>query len=205
MRLRAPTDGEDVRVRKMRIPFAFWPTFQDTGREGLQWTLFASDPWFLIESSIRNLTEPAREEAIAFLLQARDFYHAATASNIHAAKPLLLYYAYLNLAKCYVVYQTHAPINRRVEHGLSEKLPTTPGAIYGDVNVLRGRDASSAFAMFSSALGDSLPKANAENNVAAITSQDFLSQVLIGHRVWCRGEVVKERFVSLIYCITSGS
>lgn len=197
MRLLPPAEGEDVLVRKKRIPFTFWPTFRDTRREGLQWTLFASDPWFLIENKVRSLSASARGEAIAFLLQARDFYQAATDSNINAAKPLLLYYAFLNLAKCYIVFQAQAPFGSRVVHGLSEKLPTTPGAIYGDVHILRAMDATSAFAKFSAALGDQLPAANVANNTVSVRSQDFLAQVLIGHRVWCKGEHIKERFISL--------
>ena len=53
MRLPPPTDGEIVRVRDKRIPFSYWPTFPGRTREGLRWTLFVSDPWFLIENTLR--------------------------------------------------------------------------------------------------------------------------------------------------------
>ncbi|HVQ07136.1 MAG TPA: YaaC family protein [Allosphingosinicella sp.] len=198
MRLPAAREGEDVVVRHKRTPFSFWPTYHGTRREGLQWTLFASDPWFLIESYLSNLEdEEVYNEAYAFLAQARDFYRAATDSDISAAKPLLLYYAFLNLGKCLATYRGAASLGSNVKHGISEKLPTTPGAIYGDANILRNQDANSAFKKFSDALGDALPNAVAPATHVALRSQDFLAQILIGHRVWCSGEGIKERFISL--------
>jgi hypothetical protein len=162
----------------------------------MQWTLFASDPWFLIESNLKRLANvPARDESVAFLRQAHDFYRAATNSEISAAKPLLLYYSYLNLAKCLATYRAGISLGSRIKHGLSERLPTTAGAVYGDVNVLRDQDAQSAFAKFSAALGDTLPGVVPQQ--VPIRSQDFLAQVLIGHRVWCRADEIKERFISL--------
>lgn len=198
MKLPPAREGSGLLVREKRVPFTYWPTYQGATREGLQWTVFASDPWFLIETSLAGLTLPAREQANAFLSQARDFFRAATDSHISAAKPLLLYYSFLNLAKCYVVKRANAPITGRVDHGLSEKLPITPGAIHGDVHILRAKDQSSAFAMFSTALGATLPPVNAPHDVAAIRSQDFLAQILVGHRLWCRSDNNRrERFVSL--------
>ncbi|MBC7985497.1 MAG: hypothetical protein H7X93_02340 [Sphingomonadaceae bacterium] len=198
MKLPPVREGTKLLVKGKRVPFTYWPTYQGPTREGLQWTVFASDPWFLIETSLLTLPTAAREQASAFLIQARDFFRAATDSHISAAKPLLLYYSFLNLAKCYVVKQQNAPITGRVEHGLSEKLPTTPGAIHGDVHVLRNKDTVSAFAMFSRAIGASLPVANAANQVASLRSQDFLAQILVGHRLWCRADNNrKERFISL--------
>lgn len=198
MRLPAAREGEDVVVRHKRIPFSFWPTFQVSRREGLQWTLFVSDPWFLIESYLSDLEDKgAYAEAYAFLIQARDFYRAATNSDISAAKPLLLYYSFLNLAKCLAVYRSEESLGAIVKHGISEKLPTTPGAIYGDANIIRNQDTVSAFKKFSDALSDSLPAPTAPATTISMRSQDFLAQILIGHRVWCSGEGINERFISL--------
>jgi hypothetical protein len=198
VRLPPAREGEDVIVRHKRIPFSFWPTFHATRREALQWTLFSSDPWFLIQSYVSSLDDDdARDEAYAFLIQARDFYRAATDSDISAAKPLLFYYSFLNLAKCLAVYKQESPLGPNIHHGISEKLPTTPGAVYGDANILRNKDANSAFKKFSDALGDNLPHAVAPATTVSMRSQDFLAQVLIGHRVWCSGEGINERFISL--------
>ena len=142
-------------------------------------------------------SEEAYQEAYAFLIQARDFYKAATHSDISAAKPLLLYYSFLNLAKCLATYRADAPLGDGIKHGISEKLPTTSGAIYGDANILRNQDAVSAYKKFSDALGDQLPVAAGGTSHVGIRSQDFLAQILIGHRVWCSGEGIKERFISL--------
>ncbi len=198
MRLPIAREGEDVIVRHKRTPFSFWPTFHGARREGLQWTLFATDPWFLVESYLANLEdEDAYKEAYAFLIQARDFFKAATNSDISAAKPLLLYYSFLNLAKCLATYRLGSPLGANVKHGISEKLPVTPGAIYGDANILRNQDANSAFKKFSDALSERLPNPVAPQTTVTMRSQDFLAQILIGHRVWCNGEGINERFISL--------
>lgn len=198
MILPAASDGEDVVVRQKRVPFSFWPTYKFSRREGLQWTLFVSDPWFQIETTLKNMEDKgAYDEAYAFLIQARDFYRAATNSDISAAKPLLLYYSFLNLAKCLATYRADSNLGANVKHGISEKLPTTPGAIYGDANILRNQDAQSAFMKFATALGDNLPNATPPDSHVGIRSQDFLAQILIGHRVWCLGEGINERFISL--------
>ena len=198
MRLPPPRKGVDVEIRGRRIPFSAWPTYQATRREGLQWTLFATDPWFQIDGFLNELEdEDARAEAKAFLNQARDFYHSAESSDIGAAKPLLLYYSFLNLGKCLATYQNDKSIGYSIKHGISEKLPTTPGAIHGEANILRSQDANSAFKKLSDALDDTLPTAAQGSTHVPVRSQDFLSQILIGHRVWCHADGIKERFVSL--------
>lgn len=198
MRLPLARTGEPVEVRQRRTPFSYWPAGEGKKRDKLQSTLFASDPWFIIKGAVEKCSNPlASAQGLAFLAQAKDFYSAATGSDVRAAKPLLLYYALLNLAKCFVVFKRDAPLTGRVSHGLSEKLPNTLGSIHGDVSVDVTNIASSAFALFAHALGETLPAATAPAITIQVRSQDFLSQILIGHRVFCQGEGINERFVSL--------
>jgi hypothetical protein len=187
-----------VKVRQRPTPFSYWPAGEGAKREKLQSTLFASDPWFLIRGSINTLTNPsAISQSAAFLSQARDFYWAATNSEVSAAKPLLLYYSFLNLAKCFVVVSNDAALTGRVSHGLSEQLPTSLGAIHGLISIDATNIQTSAFARFAHALGETLPRPAPGKTHVPIRSQDFLAQILIGHRVFCQGEGLKERFVSI--------
>jgi hypothetical protein len=193
-----PRMGEVVHIRQRPATFSFFPTYQGAKREGVHSTLFATEPWNIIQHSLEKLIDSnARRQALAFLVQSRDFYNAAQNSDISAAKPLLLYYSFLNLAKCLTVKSKGAAL-RSVRHGLSEKLPTTAGAIHGNVSIdITGNPDLSAFVMLANALGAPLPQPIAPKTNIEIRSQDFLSQVLIGHRIFCQADNIKERFISL--------
>lgn len=198
MRLLAPRAGEIVRVRQRPTPFSYWPTVQGARREKLQSTLFATEPWYLIRSRTEKITDPlAKRQVDAYLAQAKDFFNAAQSSEVSAAKPLLLYYSILNLVKCFVVTKRGSALGS-IHHGLSEKLPTTTGAIHGSVSVdITKSPQTSAFVLFANALGATLPVPTPPSTHVQIRSQDFLAQVLIGHRIFCQSEGMIERFVSL--------
>ena len=161
-------------------------------------TLFATQPWNIIGNELEKIVDPtAQRQAIAFSNQARDFFSAAQSSDVSAAKPLLLYYSFLNLVKCLVVKKRGTAVGL-VKHGLSEKLPTTPGAIHGNVSIDISQNPNvSAFVMFAGALGATLPVPAAGNTHVQMRSQDFLGQILIGHRVFSHAERQIERFISL--------
>jgi len=190
--------GEVVHIRQRPATFSFFPTFQGAKREGVHSTLFATEPWNIIRHKLEKLSDDnARRQALAFLVQSRDFFVAAQNSDVSAAKPLLLYYSFLNLTKCLVVKRGGTPLGT-VHHGLSEKLPTTPGAIYGHVSIdITKSPGESAFMMFANAISAVLPTPTAPSTHIQIRSQDFLGQVLIGHRIFCQAEGLTERFISL--------
>lgn len=198
MKLQDAREGDIIHVRQRPAAFSFFPTFQGTKREGVHSTLFATEPWNLIRHKLESINDQgAQRQALAFMAQSRDFFAAAQSSDVSAAKPLLLYYSFLNLAKCLVVKKNGAVIGA-VKHGLSEKLPTTQGAIHGNVSIdILKEPNKSAFVMFANALGASLPNPVGQNTHVQMRSQDFLGQVLIGHRVFCQAEGIIERFVSL--------
>ena len=198
MKLLDAREGEVVHIRQRPAAFSFFPTFQGAKREGVHSTLFATEPWNLIRHKLESIgDQAARRQALAFMAQSRDFFTAAQSSEVSAAKPLLLYYSFLNLAKCLVVKKKGVPIGT-VKHGLSEKLPTTQGAIHGNVSIdILKEPTKSAFVMFAGALGASLPVPVGQNTHVQMRSQDFLGQILIGHRVFCQADGILERFVSL--------
>ena len=198
MRFPPPRDGEVVRVRQRPTHFSYWPTNHGKRREKLQSTLFATDPWALIGNKVGEIRDDrSQRQAVAYLAQGKDFFLAAKSSHINAAKPLLLYYSFLNLAKCFIVTKTGQALPR-IHHGLSDQLPRTARAIHGSVLVnLSANPQRNAFVDFASALNTTLPNPQGTNTRISVRSQDFLAQVLIGHRVFCRAEGLIERFVSL--------
>ncbi len=198
MKLHEPRGGEVVLIRQRPASFSFFPTYQGATREGLHSTLFATQPWNVIRHELEGIVDAtAQRQALAFCAQARDFFTAAESSDLSAAKPLLLYYSFLNLAKCLVVRKRGTALGT-VKHGLSEKLPTTPGAVHGHVSIdILHSPATSAFVMFADALNATLPTPAVPSTHLQMRSQDFLGQILIGHRVFSQAESLIERFISL--------
>jgi hypothetical protein len=198
LKLHDPRESQVIHIRTRPAAFSFFPTYQGATREGLHSTLFVTQPWNIIAHELEKITDPnAQRQALAFSNQARDFFTAAQSSEVNAAKPLLLYYSFLNLAKCLVVKKRGTALGT-VKHGLSEKLPTTQGAIHGHVSVdITKNPAVSAFVMFAKALNAPLPAPAVGNTHVQMRSQDFLGQILIGHRIFSHAERLIERFISL--------
>ena len=196
MRVQQPRSGKVVHIKGRPVAFSFFPTYKGKKREGLHSTLFATDPWNIIHRRIEEHKDASvRKQSLAFQAQARDFFVAAQNSDISAAKPLLLYYSFLNLAKCFSVWKKSS-ILERVKHGLSETIPTTPGAIHGSVTVYANAK-SNAFALFADALDAQLPAQKSNSGKIVVKSQDFLAQVLVGHRILGQADGFKERFINL--------
>src|SRR5271168_3091569 len=96
-------DGELLRVKDRPLEFSFWPMERTTRRYGLGSRVFATDPWTVIRRSIVDRCPAlSRDAALALFEQSQDFYRAAE-SGVKAAKPLLLYYCFMNLAKAYIL------------------------------------------------------------------------------------------------------
>lgn len=198
MQLAEAREGKIVQIRKRPTPFSFFTTYQGATREGVHSTLFATEPWNIIRHSLEGISDATgKKQALAFLIQARDFFEAARNSEVSAAKPLLLYYSFLNLVKSFVVKRTGAALGV-VHHGLSEKPPVTEGAVHGSVSIdILKEPEQSAFVMFARSLDASLPEPPHPKTHLQLRSQDFLAQILVGHRVFCQAENIVERFISV--------
>lgn len=89
----------------------------------MQSTVFALDPWTIINTSVKqHCPAAAKAEALAYVEQVKDFYTAAVSAAIAAARPLLLYYCFMNLAKALAVHRETKPTITRAGHGLKERL-----------------------------------------------------------------------------------
>jgi hypothetical protein len=97
-----------------RQPAAF-PLFCD----GRKPSVVTADPWsFLRHLSATKLPRGKEGRALAYLDQARDFFEAAGNPRL-GSKPLLYYYAFLNLAKVALVIRG-VPLPQKIQHGISD-------------------------------------------------------------------------------------
>jgi hypothetical protein len=188
-------DGSVLKVNNQEISFSLWPTVRETRRFKLQPRIFTSDPWALMAEGIADICpKKSKEAAHAFRAQAEDFYDAAIAmgSRNIGAKPLLLYYAFLNLSKAYLLTWGYSNPNDRPQHGISEK---------ARVRQVEGTRLSA----FPSAprkpqLFDQLLKALTGHGITTRKSYRLgylMPQILFGHRVWCSASHERERFLSI--------
>ena len=166
-------------------------------RYGLQSNLFAVDPWTIIRDKIRTVCPAqARPEATACLEQASDFFKSSQAASITAARPLQIYYCFMNLIKALVLSKGSVPTFDQATHGLSEKL--LPG----------GKELKDAFLdAYPSPGGQGKFQVFAElhkllvgQNILPGTKYDLASllpQILPGHRLWAHAANKQERFISI--------
>ena len=130
-----PRAGAPLEVKGRALTFSFFPVRRGIRRYGLNDLVFAVDPWAIIDGAVNDrVSGPEREEALAFLAQARAFYEAASART--PASPLLTYYAFLNLGKAIIRCRGFTGSLDRARHGLSDGPPPTgPTTLGGTLTV----------------------------------------------------------------------
>ncbi|MEJ2613280.1 MAG: YaaC family protein [Candidatus Thiodiazotropha sp.] len=189
--------GDVLEIKGRKIPFSLYPTVRTNRRYGLQSKMFAANPWSVINQSIQNnCPDDAKRQALAFIEQAEDFYKSSQASTIVAAKPLLIYYCFLNLAKSYVLHKGVRTEYGSAYHGLAERVRTNGREFYNsflNANQSTNPGKPNIFDDFMLALtGLGLPVNNKEYELSHL-----LGQLLQGHRMWCDGSRRKERFIEI--------
>jgi hypothetical protein len=190
--------GEKLEISHQPVEFSFWPVGKTTRRYGLQTRIFTSDPWAVIAEGIaakfaKKSRQNLREAAIAFNAQAEDFYEASQASRLPYAKPLLIYYSFLNLVKAFILMAGRAPADYRPRHGMAENanLRQVEGAT---VTVYRASAKKrQLFDDFHLALTGSQLKQEKKK----LRLGHLMPQILFGHRLWCTAAKEPERFITI--------
>lgn len=176
------------------LPFSFFPVTRSKRRFGLYDAVFAVNPWSVMRGTVNNrLSSGEREESLAFLEQAEDFYRAATAGV--STNPLLIYYAFLNLAKALVRVRGYAGSLDRAMHGLSEQTAAGGTELTDSDVVVKDSNPGvcNVFPELVERLGYPRP-----TNGDAYPVPELLPQVVVGHRVWREsGTGHQERFLDL--------
>jgi len=198
-RLPAFRKGIRLQIKGRIAEFSYWPTYQGSTRIGLQSKVFALDPWTIINSSVKqnvNLTPDSKIEALAYIEQAKDFYNAVASSAIAAARPLVLYYCFLNLAKAFVIHRGTRATITQIGHGLKERMGSGNQELVDAFLIAeKSPNQNHHLQIFDEFLRTI--------NLVGLTSNTnlelkyLLPQVLSGHRLWCEATGEIERFVAI--------
>ena len=191
-----PRSGSTLLVRKRPVRFSSWPTRPGRAHHALHSLLFARDPWLLIGDQIRaECPDTSRPEALACLEQAKDFFAAANVAQVHAARPLTLYYSVMNLVKAFCLTRGTRNTFDKAQHGLTEQnRPGNPDLNRAFLKAFPSTPTADPnnFAEFMQALTGS----------GLITTTDYqlpilLPQVVPGHLLWALAANRSERFIAL--------
>ena len=180
----ARTPGQRLAVKGREVPFSFWPARPGRRHHALQSLLFALDAWIVIRRAVEEeCPKPRLAEALATLEQARDFFDAGTGGTIVAARPLVLYYSYMNLVKAFCLTKGSNATFDQARHGLAERLhPQGRELLDAYLNVHPSPNASGSlnnFAEFMTSLTGTSLSAQVQYDVPAL-----VAQILSGHRHW---------------------
>ncbi len=198
MVLAAARQGTTVKILDRTVEFSRWAmTKKGQRRWALSHRVFATDPWPIIRQAVERSKIPkdAREAASAFVLQGQAYYVGARDAALAQAKPVLLYYSFLNVAKALILARGVEPELDKVVHGLSEQM--TPNGTelldaYLDAYRTTARD-KNVFDLFWKALGG----AGVPARVVQLDLPKLLPQVVPGHRLWSEGFAQRERFIEI--------
>jgi hypothetical protein len=125
-------NGDLLRDRRETVAYGRNTVTRTGSRFTLQHRLFVNDPWELIAEAIARALPAGRMRDVtqSFRRQAEDYFQAATVGRELAVRPVLLYYAFLNLAKAYAVVKgNHQLTTKKAYHGISSFSPPSGTAI----------------------------------------------------------------------------
>lgn len=186
--------GATLKIKGRPIPFSIYPVKRTTRRFGLQSRIFATSPWGVMKQVIEDsLGSPAKEQAVAFLDQAQNFYQIASSSHLSPTKPLLFYYSFLNLVKALALVKGTQISYGRAVHGLTESTPPG-GKEFHDSEVTvtwKGHSPRLFNDLKATTTGKTDPKGR------VYTLKNVMPQLVPGHRVWCAATGSAERFVEI--------
>ena len=198
MRLKEPRRGAIVRVKDRPLEFSYWPMYRTTRRFGLQSSVFVTNPWTFLGEAIRELCpKGAQPEARSCLQQAEFFFNSGIDAELIPAKPLLLYYSFLNLGKAFALTTGVRPTFDNARHGLSpEGSSSGPGLDGYQLEAYRSPNSRGEANLFDDFLyacsGQRLPRSRVTYDATSL-----LAQIPVGHRVWCAPKQRRERFLSI--------
>lgn len=191
--------GTELKANRRSVPFSFWPVASDvTPRPPVQSLLFAIDPWLFMKRAIADQIpdENSKNEALSYIDQASDFYNSALQSQIDAAKPVQLYYSYLNIAKAFILCRSIHRSLPTIRHGINEAV--NPGGVeftdaYAQFWI--SPDSQGRLQVFDEFLR-ALHCPRIPNGFQ-IPIKHLIPQIMPGHRLWASAANETERFISL--------
>lgn len=198
MKLPAARSGAPLLIKNRELDFTFRPMRRTNRRWGIHSMLYAADPWAVIAGAVsEQVTKTAeREAATSWVRQAREYFSAAERSNTVEPRPLLYYYAFLNLGKAIAIARERPDMVGKVMHGVAAidrhgHVPSTAELVIP----------ASAADRSKVQVVDELHRALEGTPVAAgdFPVRDIISQSVVAHRMWREGfpNLRKERFITV--------
>ena len=183
--------GDPLRIGREIVSFGRNILLEQSSKFEVQHRLFVNDPWELIAEAIARVVIPGKTRDIAqsFRRQAEDYFRAATIGRELAVKPVLLYYAFLNLSKAYGIAKGDVSLAGPAHHGIygESKPKTIPKSL-----IKFGGRGTLVFQQLLKLL---------DGNPSVVTSPlplgHLLPQILPGHRLWCYATNRAERFLTV--------
>lgn len=187
-------EGDPLRVGRENVSFGRHIIVQTNSGWALQHRLFVNDPWAMIAEGVHRALPKGRTRNLAhsFRQQAEDYFRAATVGREMAVRPVLLYYAFMNLGKAYAVTRRNPRLASRSFHGVKPagKPRAIPGALIKFETQSPARPG-----VFQELLQ------HLDGNPVVLKSDlrlgHLLPQILPGHRLWCYAAKRMERFVTI--------
>lgn len=201
-RLPLARKGKKLTMRNAPVEFSYFPTYRGTRRAGMHTKVYTSDAWSVIKAAIRQGCPTAdRPTAVAFADQAEEFYRAAGNTQTLQSRPLLLYYAFMNLAKSLCLHRGNRNVLGKARHGLEDANNHAVGLADAEVKAYpsdltaappRGPILNIFHEFMSTAIGQGLTAPQ------TYRIRDVLSASLVGHRLWTEAVDSEDRFLRLI-------
>ena len=132
-----------------------------------------------------------REEALAYIEQAEEYFNAGTEGKRPAVKPVLLYYSMLNLAKCLIKVREPTLDMAQARHGLTAR-HSGGWAILGDRISVKG---STIYVNIFEQLMQKLEGVGPRFGEIAV--RELLPQIVPGHRLWTYACQKNEKFLAV--------
>jgi hypothetical protein len=184
-----------LRIKQRELDFSLWPMARSTRRFGLQSRVFASEPWNVIERAVnQDCPSNTKSQALAYLQQARDFYEASKLASVSAAKPLLIYYSLMNVVKTFGLVRDIVSDYGNHHHGLVSDF-TAGAAGPAGVHIKTHPTSATKVNLFDLLLKETGGGSFSLQPVYEL--ERVLSQILLGHRLWCDASGSTERFIEI--------
>lgn len=192
-RVTAASCGESVSAYSAEVEFSLFPTYKSDRRSGIHTKVYTSDPWSLIGSLVASCEcDTVRTLALSYFRQAKAFYQSSVQTDTEAAKPLLLYYSYLNLVKSYLAYTEHIDSSSRISHGLSDRGNRDADISQASVSPIVTHGTIGAYQLFCEHICGETTTREAPYPVHSL-----LASTLVGHRLWCDASNSQEHFLRI--------
>lgn len=188
--------GSVLQIKQRPIAYMRHPVVKGDKRYGLQTRIFATNPWSVIRGALIQIKNPnTRTQANSFVEQAEDFYRAFQSAHEISSKPLLVYYALMNLVKAFVLFKNVKDEYAKAQHGIQEGVHPN-GQEFDDSFLKAFQSRAGNVNIFDDFLAAFLGSGlNVREKVYDL--KNIHPQILQGHRLWAMAHDCQERFVEV--------